>query len=310
MKIAIVLSTYNGEKYISEQLDSILNQTYQDFMLYIRDDGSKDSTISIIKKYEASHPAKITLIRDELGNLHVFNSYRQLLLQSAGDYFVFCDQDDIWDVKKLEIMKEVMNEKEKTNPNKGILLAHDYSVFKSEDSHTFIQSVHKTTKLTQKEIDNGLFQGFIAGCTSMFNKPAKNLFLKYTEIGIHDKHIVNLLNLFGNIYLLPNKLIQYRVHDGNTVGLKKTQKNGTLIKDLLKYFFKKEEYRKFILNEYFYMQDEMAKQIESGILKQNEYYSSSELDQMNTWSRKKWYLKHFKPFSSSFLEGIVSTLLI
>src|SRR5690554_3762938 len=126
MKIAIVLSTYNGEKYISEQLDSILNQTYQNFMLYIRDDGSKDSTISIIQKYQKTNPTKITFIQDDLGNLHVFDSFKQLLLHSSGDYYVFCDQDDIWTTNKLKVMQKRMKEREIANPEKAILLAHDY----------------------------------------------------------------------------------------------------------------------------------------------------------------------------------------
>ena len=106
--IDILLSTYNGEAFLKEQLDSILNQTYKDFKLIIRDDGSSDSTVDIIMDYVRTYPSEIIYInngdagRNNGGNenekWHLgFNlSYNELLKYSTSGYIMFSDQDDVW----------------------------------------------------------------------------------------------------------------------------------------------------------------------------------------------------------------------
>ena len=85
MLINILLATYNGEKYLKGQIDSLLSQTYQDFQILVRDDNSKDSTINIIQKYEKVYPTKIKLIQDDFGNLGSSKSFMKLLEYSDSD---------------------------------------------------------------------------------------------------------------------------------------------------------------------------------------------------------------------------------
>ena len=101
--IDIVLATYNGEKYVGEQIESIINQTYKDWKLIIRDDGSKDKTAEVIEKY-AAKDNRITIIKDGIGNLGFNGNFTKLLETSSQDYVMICDQDDVWIPEKIEIM--------------------------------------------------------------------------------------------------------------------------------------------------------------------------------------------------------------
>ena len=100
--IAILMSTYNGERYLREQIDSLLNQTYKDWKLYIRDDGSTDETISIIESYVNDYPDLIVLLKDDLGNLGSARSFMRILSVVDADYYMFCDQDDVWLPNKVK----------------------------------------------------------------------------------------------------------------------------------------------------------------------------------------------------------------
>ncbi len=109
-KVNILLSTYNGEKYLREQLDSLLEQTYQNIVIYVRDDGSKDHTLDILKEYQIrynkeqdTNPKIVVLKEDEPVNLGYMESFWTLLKKcEKADYYSFCDQDDVWLPDKVE----------------------------------------------------------------------------------------------------------------------------------------------------------------------------------------------------------------
>ena len=111
MSLAILMSTFNGEKYLKEQIDSLLNQEYEAFDIYIRDDGSTDQTVSILENYEHIYP-NIYLLKDTQGNIGVFKSFMYLLSQVHADYYMFCDQDDVWLSNKISMSMKRMNELE------------------------------------------------------------------------------------------------------------------------------------------------------------------------------------------------------
>lgn len=128
-KIHILLSTYNGEKYLEEQLDSIFQQTFQNFTLYIRDDASSDSTIKLVHTYMEEHPEtadKIILLSNQDNkNLGYMGSFWQLLEKcGTADYYAFCDQDDVWLPNKLEAGLNFMG---KENPETPLLYFSNYN---------------------------------------------------------------------------------------------------------------------------------------------------------------------------------------
>ena len=108
-KVIVLMSTYNGEQYIKEQIESILNQTYSNMELYIRDDGSKDQTVAILKKYEQD--GKLHFSQGK--NMGFINSFFEVMRTSGeADYYAWCDQDDVWLPEKIErAVKELQKDK-------------------------------------------------------------------------------------------------------------------------------------------------------------------------------------------------------
>ena len=125
MKIEILLSTYNGEKYLREQLDSILGQTHRDWHLTVRDDGSTDGTRGILAEYAGAYPEKITFAEDgkKLGYPDCF--WHLLEKAPEADLYAFCDQDDVWAPEKLEYCEEKCREED---PGTPLLYVHDYRI--------------------------------------------------------------------------------------------------------------------------------------------------------------------------------------
>ncbi len=113
-KVAIVMSTYNGEQFIREQLDSILNQTYKNIEIVVRDDGSKDGTVDIVKEYQSKHK-NIKLFEGE--NLGFVNSFFELLDLAEADYYAYADQDDVWLENKIELAVTELNKLDDSKPN-------------------------------------------------------------------------------------------------------------------------------------------------------------------------------------------------
>lgn len=109
-KVAVLLSTYNGSKYIKEQIDSILSQEGVNIDIYIRDDGSTDETVNIIYEYKSNN-----IFLTEGKNIGVGNSFMELLysVPEIYDYYAFADQDDIWSEKKIRIAIEVLQKNKK-----------------------------------------------------------------------------------------------------------------------------------------------------------------------------------------------------
>ena len=108
------MATYNGEKYLREQIDSILKQTFKDWKLIMRDDGSKDRTIEILNEYEKKDK-RIKVLQDNKGNLGVAKNFEELLKNSSGEYVMFSDQDDYWMENKIEKYIKVLEKLDKEN---------------------------------------------------------------------------------------------------------------------------------------------------------------------------------------------------
>ena len=111
-KIYILLATYNGEKYLKEQLDSLFEQTNQHWTLWIHDDNSKDNTVNIIKKYKSKYPDQIEFLDDDISTGGAKENFTYLLdnINDDYDYIMFCDQDDVWLEDKIEITLKKMLE--------------------------------------------------------------------------------------------------------------------------------------------------------------------------------------------------------
>ncbi|MBQ7192792.1 MAG: glycosyltransferase, partial [Synergistaceae bacterium] len=120
--IDILMATYNGQKFIAEQLDSIFSQTFQDFRLIVRDDGSTDNTCAILEEYSAKYPGRIKIIHDEAVCKSATKNFFEILKHAEADYVMFSDQDDVWLKYKVQITLDYMKETERKNPGKPVLI--------------------------------------------------------------------------------------------------------------------------------------------------------------------------------------------
>ncbi|MEK7432434.1 MAG: glycosyltransferase family 2 protein [Cyanobacteriota bacterium] len=227
-KIQILMATYNGEKYLEEQLDSILNQTYINWELLIRDDCSTDKTLEILNTYSNKYPEKIFIIKDNLNKLGACYNFLNLVKLSTSDYIMFSDQDDFWLENKIELTLNKMLIEEKNNLNIPISIHTDLKVvdYKKETIHN---SYYKSINLSpskQNKLGQILIHSSGAGCTMMINKKLRDFIVKYPNKGVfmHDLWVTLLVNIFGKSFFINEQTILYRIHENNTIGISKNDK--------------------------------------------------------------------------------------
>src|SRR4051812_4471996 len=169
--ICILLASYNGEKFISDQLESLLSQTYANWKLFIRDDGSTDKTLQIVNRYVAKDP-RISLVCDSIRNSGSCQNFARLLdlTRQEYKYFMFCDQDDVWLPTKIEETFALMLRTERQHHGSMPILA--YSNFQYVyDNLKIIESKKRfeSTKVKQLQFPHLLAQNPAYGCTMMLN---------------------------------------------------------------------------------------------------------------------------------------------
>lgn len=220
----ILLSTYNGERYISEQIDSILAQTYTEWRLFIRDDGSKDGTKAILHEYAQQYPEKIFVDETAPGGLGAMRSFEYLLAQHGeAEYFAFADQDDVWLPDKLEVTMVAMEQTEQSHPGQPIVVHTDLKVV-DEQLREIAPSFWKYSNIHPDLVDKHLHYlaicNSVTGCAMIFNRKARDLSLPMSpEAYMHDAWIA-LITLYSGGVVIPLHCttIAYRQHGDNVLG--------------------------------------------------------------------------------------------
>ena len=222
-KIAILLSTYNGEKYITEQLQSLLNQTLQAFTIYIRDDGSIDSTLKICQQFRQLNPSKIVIAEDNEGNIGAKRSFDALLSSVESTYYMFCDQDDVWLSHKIDDSLGFF-ESNLIDDNKPMLIYTDALIVDSELAVMHASLITYQGKNPNLTFRNSIFNGVALGCTMFFNHALKEVACPISEQAVmHDSWITKVAIAVGEVHYLDIPTIQYRQHDNNVYGLEKSK---------------------------------------------------------------------------------------
>ena len=192
-KIDILLATYNGAQYISEQIESIINQTNTNWNLIIRDDGSVDNTINIIEGYVSLYPDQITFVKDTQINLGASMNFSKLVESSNAEYIMFCDQDDIWKSNKIEITLNEIKKLEYPGHDKLPLMVFSDLSIVDENLNVIAESLWKFQKLDpniSQTLYQILAQNVVTGCTIMINKQAATQFFPVpTKHILHDHWI-------------------------------------------------------------------------------------------------------------------------
>ncbi len=215
------MATYNGERFLRQQLDSILAQSNQDWQLLVRDDGSNDNTVHIIEDYASRLPGKIRLVTDNGNRLGASLNFGKLLEYADTKYIMFSDQDDIWLPNKIELTLNAMKAAERIYPDKPLLIHTDLQVMDSE-LNTIANSMWSYQKLFPEvgdDLNSIMAQNVVTGCTVMINKKARAVSIPIPkEAVLYDWWIALNVCKHGKIVYLSIPSILYRQHSDNQVG--------------------------------------------------------------------------------------------
>lgn len=200
-KVAVIMSTYNGEKFIREQLDSILNQTYKNIEIVIRDDGSTDNTIEIIKEYQQRH-SNIKLYIGK--NKGFIGSFFKLLTLVESDYYSYADQDDVWMENKVELAVESLERLDPNVPN----LAFGNSDYYDEN----MKFIGHSEKNKSFSFTKALFACVSQGMTMTVNRKTRDMIIENTPKScfFHDWWTYLLCIGMGNVVYNNEVTVKYR----------------------------------------------------------------------------------------------------
>lgn len=220
-RIAILLATYNGEKYLQQQIDSLMSQSFKDWTLYICDDGSTDRTLEIIKINVIKYSNIIHLPKRHNTQGACLNFLNMLRLVSAS-YYMFCDQDDVWLPFKIELCFKSLKQVEERFPNKPICVCSDLMLVDS-NLHELYPSMWKYSKLRPQYLSKWKYLrtcNILTGCTMLFNQAARDIsIISYNNALMHDSWIgLQVSSKGGKIICVDKPTILYRQHNSNVLG--------------------------------------------------------------------------------------------
>ena len=219
--VSIVLATYNGEKYLSQQLDSLLQQTYPNIEIVAIDDGSTDDTINILENYAGNY-SNLQVFENKV-NLGFIKNFEKGCNLSNGDFIALCDQDDTWHADKIKKMVEAIGE---------YPLIYCDSMVCDEN---LISTGKKISDVTVcKNYDNCLQYAVVAriyGNTLLFKKSFFKQITPFLDVIPHDWWLAYNATLHGGFKFLPEVLVNYRQHSSNLFGVvggksKKSEDDG------------------------------------------------------------------------------------
>lgn len=234
--VDILLATYNGEKYIAEQIESIQNQTFTDWRLLVSDDGSTDNTLDIVRTFQ-KNDARIELVPEHEPTGSSTSNFLYLLKQSTAPYAMFCDQDDVWLSEKIEHTLAKMKETEKVK-SKPIAVFSD-SVVVNETLEVIEPSFMNTMhfKPDNYTLYKALVNNICQGSTMMLNKA---LISRVNAMGIldaypqHDYWAAVIALSEGSLLYLNEQTLLYRQHGNNAVGASPVLTSTNRFKSILK----------------------------------------------------------------------------
>lgn len=299
-KVAILMATYQGEKYIRQQIDSLLGQTYGRWTAYIHDDGSTDNTKFILEEYSNKYPDKFVIIEGEsCGGAK--NNFLYLMKQVIEPYIMFCDQDDVWDDDKIQVSIDAIKDLERKHREVvPCLLFSDLKVV-DENLNIIADSMTEFQKLDCKslrtiDIAN---QNVVTGCTTIINKATlemSNRYIDSSKIIMHDWWCAMVAAEFGEISYIDRPLIKYRQHSSNSVGAKDANSPGYVMSKLKRIYDIKESIKHTRLQA-----EEFSRVYE--LTEENPVYLLSTCGEKSRNQRRKFY-KEYNVSKTGFFRKI------
>lgn len=219
--IAILLATYNSSKYIREQIDSLLSQTYKDFIIYVRDDCSTDKTPIILQDYKNRYPERFVIVDNEGKSLRAYHNFVELMYKVESPYYMFCDHDDVWLSDKIEVSMARMQQESLNHTDKPIIVHTDMMVV-DQNLNIINESFWSYTKLLPKHVrfKDLVCCNSVNGCTVLLNNKAKQVALQNVDNAtMHDMLVAQSVAANGGIVAaVMQPTVLYRQHIDNVVG--------------------------------------------------------------------------------------------
>ncbi len=221
--VSILMAVYNGEKYLAQQIESILAQNFTDWKLVICDDRSSDSSFEIIEKFSDMYPDKIVAYRNEVPTGSAQANFMNMLKYSDTEYTMFSDQDDVWLPEKIALTLTEMKRMEKAHGDVPLLVHTDMAVVDSDLSeieHSFMKYCGLNAR--KKTLNYLVVQNNISGCTMMINRALLELVkdAPSTDMIMHDWWFGLAASAFGAVGFVNSSTSLYRQHDSNELGAK------------------------------------------------------------------------------------------
>lgn len=252
MIVSIALATYNGEKYLREQLDSILNQEFKDFILYISDDGSSDGTLKIIDEYVVKDN-RVKLFPNHEPNKSACKHFLYMLENIQSDLYLFCDQDDVWTKDHIGIFVEKYKCLSDDEKNLPVLVHSDLKIVDS-DLNVISPSLFEYSHLPKNPDSRFYFQlNNVTGCACMINNELKNYALKniatlnenLSKVLMHDHFFATIASEFGKKIFVSKITVLYRQHGTNVCGIGEGWNLKSFIKKIFSYSQHKISYSQY-----------------------------------------------------------------
>lgn len=218
-KVDIAMATFNGEKFIREQIASIERQTYSNWQLFISDDGSTDNTVKIIKEL-ANKNERITLVNTERQG-GVVKNFNKALSATEAEYVVLSDQDDIWPEERLARLVETIEKYKNQDSNKSLLVFTDLEVI-DKNGNIKESSFYQANNIEPYENMRGnnlLWRSSVYGCTTIVNRKLLDRALPIPQNALmHDQWLALHASQENGLYYFDYCSIKYRQHDNNVTG--------------------------------------------------------------------------------------------
>ena len=230
--ISVAMTTYNGERYVKEQIDSILNQTKRPDELIICDDGSEDETCSVIEKIIVDNTTTVKIrFEKNQENLGYVRNFHKAISMTGGDYIFLSDQDDIWHADKIETMIRIMKGKKcgALCTNSNLIDGNGNPISDRKQFRINPLLARDTGELKKITFIRLIFGNIAQGCTYCFTKRVRDAYLRVNHYElIHDQQIMMIAANEGAAYLYNSPLIDYRIHENNAVGFHEKKEKSSL----------------------------------------------------------------------------------
>ena len=301
--VNILMATYNGHAYLKEQIDSLLAQTYTNWELWVRDDGSTDSTIEILKSYKINHPninvyTNLTGKRGACSNFAAL--FRMAKLDEHAKYIMFCDQDDIWLPNKIEETLTEMKRQEQLYPAEPVMIYSDVELIDDRGGRTG----HSLRIKGKIDLKNLVSFNYVLGCTVMINRAMIYKIKRIPEQAAnHDYWMALVTSIYHSAYI-NKKLICYRQHRQNASG--NVAHNNSLSARIRRhvtnpqYEIEASKAKLTMLNEFY---KQYVKELDAGKRKMlEEYLNAFELGRL----RVCYLILKYQMFKKGFFQSLMT----